>query len=60
MGVISKQLIKATDENLARPNKELIVKIITYLEENPGSNAEAADTLKERFDNVNAKVQMFA
>jgi len=59
MGVISKQILKATDESLAKPNKELIAKIIKYLEKYPDSNKEAADALALRFESTNAKVQMF-
>jgi hypothetical protein len=60
MGVISKQIIKATDDSQSRPNKELIAKIINYLQMYPDSHQEAVDTIRQRFSDNNAKVQMFA
>jgi hypothetical protein len=35
MGVITEQILKATDPSLAKPDKELISKILTYLENHP-------------------------
>jgi hypothetical protein len=35
MGVVEDQILKATDSSLAKPDKELVTKILRYLENHP-------------------------
>ena len=58
MGLIEEQIIKATDSSLPRPDNELVAKIIQYLLEHPDQSQNAVNTLKERFDEPDVKVQM--
>lgn len=58
MGVITEQILRATDSSLAKPDKDLVSKILTYLEKHPECYPEAINTLKERFEVPDVKVQM--
>ena len=58
MGVIEEQIMKATDASLARPDKDLVAKIIQYLVNHPESHSSATEVMKRRFEERNVKVQM--
>lgn len=59
MGILDKQISKATNSDLAKPDNHLIGKIIQYLEEHPEESENATNTIKERLKTSDVKVRMF-
>ena len=58
MGIIEDEIDKATDSSLARPNNELVIKILQYLLENPDQSQNAVNAIMQRLINPDVKVQM--
>lgn len=58
MGIIEDEIDKATDSSLARPDNELVIKILQYLLENPDQSQNAVNAIMQRLINPDVKVQM--
>lgn len=60
MSEIEELIIAATSGELSRPDNDLISKIIDHLKANPADSELASKSIKDRLEDPNVKVQMFA
>ena len=60
MSVINKQVIKATDEKLQRPDSGINATLWDFIWKNPDKSELVANAIKDRLLENNTKVQMLA
>ena len=60
MGTIEELVNAATSPDLARPDNDLISAIIDHLKVNQHDSVAASEVIKERLEQEDVKVQMFA